>query len=746
MSTTPLLSIGMIFKNEERCLERCLKSLQPLRDAIPCELIMADTGAEDGSREIAERYADEVFDFAWINDFAAARNAVMDRCSGKWYLSIDCDEWLDADIAELTAFLRGRKKADYAFLNIRNYFSAELDLGSSYSDFYTGRLIRMATGQRFHGAIHESWTARDPVEWLTHTTLHHDGYFLQDPQARKNKEKRNMTLLRKKLSEDPENLTTLLQCIESGGNDENFVQYIRRAVKIVKEGKSPQLNRGSCLLRHAVGTALARELPELEEWLQLAQSMFPNSIFTLVDINHMIFMDAYQKKKWEKAVRSGEGYRKGIEKLKKDPRPRDVIDDLAQSTLNFGGPDFERPLLICLADAYCQLGQGEKALEILTGLNGEELTPTQVRNATVPLCQVYAQTDLEISPALGAFYEQISRKKPDEQKQRIRLAAFDEIAAAAFASGYRQEEQEKEGYHRPAYTAFACLADQCEAGRGAKIMMADDPAEMRSWLEQVEDWQALPIEALEHALEAGVAFPLAEKPLNQEEMSGLAALLTHGENMTWQMTLALPEEQEYTSLQSLVWTQTVAQAALHSFDWILGKNKKTGSPFFCPEKPKDDKPKLPNKHKRPECTPEIGLALVHRFAALESAALPLLFAPGLLTEENAALLPPMHRWGFYCTRALDALDAGNPQEYLATLRKGLAACPGQKDMVQFLLDRFLEDARPQTSPELLALAEKIRAILAAYSPDDPAVQAIRESPAYKQVAWIIEETPGIPVQ
>ena len=69
---TPVLSIGIIFKNEIRCLERCLKSLQPLRKAVSCELVMADTGSTDGSREIAERYADILFDFPWINDFSAA--------------------------------------------------------------------------------------------------------------------------------------------------------------------------------------------------------------------------------------------------------------------------------------------------------------------------------------------------------------------------------------------------------------------------------------------------------------------------------------------------------------------------------------------------------------------------------------------------------------------------------------------------------------------------------------------------
>ena len=129
MTTAPLLSIGIIFKNEERCIERCLQSLEALRQAIPCELVMADTGAEDGSRAIAGKYADEVFDFPWIDDFSAARNAVMDRCSGKWYFSIDCDEWLDADITELLAFLQGKTRADAAFVIVRNYETAELEKG-----------------------------------------------------------------------------------------------------------------------------------------------------------------------------------------------------------------------------------------------------------------------------------------------------------------------------------------------------------------------------------------------------------------------------------------------------------------------------------------------------------------------------------------------------------------------------------------------------------------------------------------
>ena len=107
------LSVAIIFKNEIRCLERCLKSLQPLRERLSLQIVMADTGSDDGSRAVAERYADVLFDFPWINDFAAARNAVLDRCEGKWTLVIDCDEWVDRNTGELVKFLHSKQAQTY---------------------------------------------------------------------------------------------------------------------------------------------------------------------------------------------------------------------------------------------------------------------------------------------------------------------------------------------------------------------------------------------------------------------------------------------------------------------------------------------------------------------------------------------------------------------------------------------------------------------------------------------------------
>ena len=124
----PFLSVGLIVKNEIRCIEKCLKALQPLRDALPCEVIVADTGSDDGTRQVAERYADEVFDFPWVDDFAAARNAVMERCRGKWYFTVDADEYLDPDVHELVqlSHLAPKEWPETLFVNQRNYNSPDL--------------------------------------------------------------------------------------------------------------------------------------------------------------------------------------------------------------------------------------------------------------------------------------------------------------------------------------------------------------------------------------------------------------------------------------------------------------------------------------------------------------------------------------------------------------------------------------------------------------------------------------------
>lgn len=78
------------------------------------------------------------------------------------------------------------------------------------------------------------------------------------------------------------------------------------------------------------------------------------------------------------------------------------------------------------------------------------------------------------------------------------------------------------------------------------------------------------------------------------------------------------------------------------------------------------------------------------------------------------------------------------------MRELLEREPERKHLAEIMLDEVQrrEKARraAAASPELLAMAEKIRTILSTFPPDDPAVGQLKQSPAYQAVAWLIEES------
>ncbi|MCR5773195.1 MAG: glycosyltransferase family 2 protein [Butyrivibrio sp.] len=90
-------SLCMIVRNEEKNLKRCLDCLKDLMD----EMIIVDTGSTDSTKEIAVSYGAKVYDFKWIDDFAAARNFAFSKAGCDYIYSADADEAIDdANILE----------------------------------------------------------------------------------------------------------------------------------------------------------------------------------------------------------------------------------------------------------------------------------------------------------------------------------------------------------------------------------------------------------------------------------------------------------------------------------------------------------------------------------------------------------------------------------------------------------------------------------------------------------------------
>jgi len=85
-----MLSLSMIVRDEAARLERCLASVAGFVD----EIIVVDTGSQDGTIAIARAWGATVHQRPWPGDFAAARNQALELVQGDWVLVLDGDEWL----------------------------------------------------------------------------------------------------------------------------------------------------------------------------------------------------------------------------------------------------------------------------------------------------------------------------------------------------------------------------------------------------------------------------------------------------------------------------------------------------------------------------------------------------------------------------------------------------------------------------------------------------------------------------
>ena len=121
------ISLCMIVKNEAEILERCLDSIADMMD----ELIIVDTGSDDNTKQIAARYTDKIYDFYWIDDFAAARNFAFAKATCDYIYSADADEVLDAKNRRLFGQLK--EDLDGTVEIVQMYYMNQLEHGSVYN-------------------------------------------------------------------------------------------------------------------------------------------------------------------------------------------------------------------------------------------------------------------------------------------------------------------------------------------------------------------------------------------------------------------------------------------------------------------------------------------------------------------------------------------------------------------------------------------------------------------------------------
>jgi len=144
------VSLCMIVKNEELTLGRCLDSVKDLVD----EIVIVDTGSTDRTKDIAGRYTDKIHDFAWIDDFSAARNFSFGLAAMDYIL------WLDADDSfpekDREKFMELKRTLDPDIDSVAMEYRLTADAyGNPSTVIRRNRLVKRSKRFRWQGPVHE---------------------------------------------------------------------------------------------------------------------------------------------------------------------------------------------------------------------------------------------------------------------------------------------------------------------------------------------------------------------------------------------------------------------------------------------------------------------------------------------------------------------------------------------------------------------------------------------------------------
>lgn len=183
------LTLCMIVKNEEAVLERILSPVSEIVD----EILIADTGSSDRTKELAGQYTSLVFDFPWCNDFSAARNFLVEKVHTDYWMWLDADDILNEENLEKLKLLKASldKKVDVVMMDYAAGFDADKKVIFSY---YRERILKTSGNFRWSGRVHEAIMPKGNI-FYSDIEIQHRKYGQGDPD-------RNLRIYEKMLAEN----------------------------------------------------------------------------------------------------------------------------------------------------------------------------------------------------------------------------------------------------------------------------------------------------------------------------------------------------------------------------------------------------------------------------------------------------------------------------------------------------------------------------------------------------------------
>jgi len=182
------LSAVIITRNAVRELPACLASV-----AFCAEIVVVDSGSEDGSQELVRRFGARVIDEPW-RGFGAQKQFAVDQAAHDWVLCIDADERVSerlreaivAQFAVPTAVSPAPTFVAFRFPRCNRFMGRYLRHGEGYPD-WSLRLFNRRRARWSDAAVHEQVLAEGPVGTLDGDLLHESAESLENYLAKQNR-------------------------------------------------------------------------------------------------------------------------------------------------------------------------------------------------------------------------------------------------------------------------------------------------------------------------------------------------------------------------------------------------------------------------------------------------------------------------------------------------------------------------------------------------------------------------------
>ena len=178
------LSVVIITLDEERNIERCIRSVQSVAD----EIVVVDSYSTDRTKEICQSLGVRFIENPFV-DFVQQKNFALDSTAHEYVLSLDADEALSEALCQEIAAIKDNYQHDaYRFHRLTSYCGQWIRHSGWYPDAKL-RLWKKSVGRWGGSGIHESVILNETavVKTVKKDILHYSYHSVQDHITQLNK-------------------------------------------------------------------------------------------------------------------------------------------------------------------------------------------------------------------------------------------------------------------------------------------------------------------------------------------------------------------------------------------------------------------------------------------------------------------------------------------------------------------------------------------------------------------------------